>query len=92
MNTAVAVIGLLAGKPGVAGAGLLAKSSESTSYEWPEIKKVYVYPKQKVIYLKAGLLGPIRMYCTSENYAAVERMVREKARNARFSEKSTPFF
>jgi hypothetical protein len=92
MNTAVAIIGVLAGKPGVAGAGLLAKSSESISYEWPEIKKVIVYPKQKVIYLKAGLLGPIRMYCTSENFAAVERMVREKARNARFTEKNSPFF
>jgi hypothetical protein len=92
MNTAVAIIGVLAGKPGVAGAGLLAKSSESISYEWPEIKKVIVYPKQKVIYLKAGLLGPIRMYCTSENYAAVERMVRENARNASFKEKNSPFF
>lgn len=92
MNTAVVVIGALAGKPGVAGAGLLAKSSETNSYEWPEIKKVIVYPKQKVIYLKAGLLGPIRLYCTSENYTAVERMAREKARNASFIKKNGPFF
>jgi hypothetical protein len=92
INSAVTILGTLARSPGTAGAGLLAKSSETVSYEWPEIKKVIVYPRQKVIYLKAGLLYPLRLYCTAENYADVERMVREKAANASFGEKRSALF
>jgi hypothetical protein len=92
MNTAVTIIGALARSPGTAGAGLLAKSSESMYVTWPEVKKVTVYRKQKVIDLRVGLIRPLRLYCTAENYQAVERMIREKAGKASFREKNGPLF
>jgi hypothetical protein len=92
MNTAVTIIGVLARSPGTAGTGLLAKSSESMYAIWPEVKKVTVYRTKKVIDLRVGLIRPLRLYCTAENYQAVERMVREKAGNARFTEKNGPLF
>jgi hypothetical protein len=87
MDSAVAIIGLLTGNIRVAGAGLLAKSNEVILAKWPQIKKVTIYRNQKVIALKMGLLTPLRLYCLIENFAAVERMIREKAKNATFVEK-----
>ncbi len=87
MNTAVTIIGLLTGNMQVTGAGLLAKSRETILVFWPEIKKVTVYGSQKVIALRMGLLTPVRLYCLDENFAAVESMIREKAKNATFVSK-----
>jgi hypothetical protein len=87
MNSAVTIIGVLTGNIQVAGAGLMAGSRETIVASWPEIKKVTVYGNQKVIALKMGLLTPMRLYCLDENFAAVERMIREKAKNATFVEK-----
>jgi hypothetical protein len=87
MNKLVTIVGLLSGKPGVAGAGLLAGSNEAVFAPWRDIKKVTIYRRKKVIALKMGLLTPLRLFCTEENFAAVERMIREKAKNAAVSEK-----
>jgi hypothetical protein len=87
MNTAVTIIGVLTGNLQVTGAGLLAKSRETTVASWPEIKKVTFYGDQKVINLRMGLLTPMRLYCLDENFAAVESMIREKAKGATFISK-----
>jgi hypothetical protein len=84
MNTAVTIIGILTGNIQATGAGLLARSRETTVASWPEIKKVTVHGNQKVIDLRMGLLTPMRLYCLDENFAAVERMIRENAKNATF--------
>jgi hypothetical protein len=87
MNTAVTIIGILTGNMQVTGAGLMAKSRETIVASWPEIKKVTVYRNQKVIALRMGLLTPMRLYCLDENFAAVESMIREKAKKATFVNK-----
>lgn len=87
MNSAVTIIGVLTGNLQVTGAGLMAKSRETIVASWPEIKKVTVYGNQKVIEVRMGLLTPMRLYCLDENFAAVESMIREKAKNATFVKK-----
>jgi uncharacterized membrane protein YedE/YeeE len=87
IDSAVAIIGMLTGNIRVAGAGLLAKSNEALLAEWPKIKKVTIYRNQKVIALKIGLLTPMRLYCLNDNFAAVEGMIREKAKKATFVDK-----
>jgi hypothetical protein len=87
MNSAVTIIGVLTGNMQVTGAGLMAGARETIVASWPEIKKVTVYGNQKVINLRMGLLTPMRLYCLDENFAAVERMIRENAKNATFISK-----
>jgi uncharacterized membrane protein len=87
LNKLVTIIGFLSGKPGVAGAGMLAGANESVFARWQDIKKVTIYRKRKVISMKIGLLTPLRLFCTEKNFAAVERMIRENAKEAAISEK-----
>lgn len=84
LNTLTTVVGLLAGSAQAAGAGLLAKSREDFFAPWGDVRKVTVYRKRKVIALSVGLLTPLRVYCTDENFAAVESAIRENAKRAIF--------
>jgi hypothetical protein len=87
INKAVTIAGVLTGNMQVTGAGLMAMGREVLLAPWPDIKKVTFYRNRKVIALKMGLLTPMRIYCEDENFAAVERMIREKAKKATFVEK-----
>lgn len=87
VNKLVTAVGILTGKPGLAGAGLLAGANEAVFAPWRNIKKVTVYRKKKVIAMKIGLLTPLRLFCTEENFADVERVIREKAKKASFVER-----
>jgi hypothetical protein len=75
VNTAIAIIGALAGKPGVAGAGLLAKSQESGFFGWDMVYKVIYFPNSRVISLKNTWRTVVRLYCTEENYEEVRAIV-----------------
>lgn|GEM_PF-1228269 len=75
VNTAVVILGALAGKPGVAGAGLLAKSQESGFIPWDTVYKVIYFPNSRVISLKNTWRTIVRLYCTEENYEEVKAIV-----------------
>lgn len=74
-NRLALILGLLSGKPGAAGAGLLAVSREIRAVRWADVRQVLLYPEQCVIVLKGGLLETIHLYCTVQNYAAVNALV-----------------
>lgn len=90
LNTAVVILGALAGKPGTAGAGLMAKSQESQRYLWLQIHRVDLFPRQRVIALRNSWRTLMRIYCTPDNYEVVartavegiERTARIRARQA----------
>jgi hypothetical protein len=82
LNTLTTVVGLLAGSAQAAGAGLLAKSREDFFVAWRDVRKVTVYRKKKVIALNVGLLTPLRVYCTDENFAAVEQAIMKNTKKA----------
>jgi hypothetical protein len=79
-NRAAVVAGALGGRPGVAGAGLIAASQEAVSIAWTDVKRVNEHPDQRVISLMNGWRVVIRLYCTPENYAAARDFIRARAK------------
>lgn len=82
LNTLTTIVGLLAGSAQTAGAGLLAKSREDFFVPWRDVRKVTVYRRKKIIALNVGLLTPLRVYCTDENFAAVEQAIMKNTKKA----------
>ncbi len=74
MNSAVVMIGFLAGKPGVAGSGMLARSQELQMFPWAEVYRVDLYPSRNVVVLRNSWRTTARLYCTPENYEQVASM------------------
>jgi hypothetical protein len=81
-NRAAIVAGILAAKPGVAGAGLLAQSQEEGIVEWEEIRKLKLYPSLCAISVMNSWRVVIRLYCTPENYLAITETLKRKATQA----------
>jgi hypothetical protein len=79
LNRAAIIIGLLARRPGAAGAGLLAVSQESGSILWEDIHRIREYPSLRVISLMNSWRVVVRVYCTPENYSRVAESVRSRA-------------
>lgn len=77
MNKAVVVLGFLAGKPGVAGSGMLAQSQETQLFPWVDVYRVDLFPGRRVVVLRNGWRTVARLYCTAENYEAAARMAVE---------------
>jgi hypothetical protein len=79
LNRAAIILGLLAGKPGTAGAGMMAASQEARGFDWEDIHKVKEYPEQRVLSLMNSWRVVVRLYCTPENYPSVLEMVRARS-------------
>ena len=81
-NTAVAILGAVAGKPGVVGAGLLAKAQEGEFFEWSDVFRVNLDSDRHVVILRNTWRTIVRLYCTPENYEAVAQMALEGVERA----------
>jgi hypothetical protein len=75
-NKIAVVAGVLAGKPGVTGAGLLAQSGSSQSARWSAIAKARYHPGSRTVSLSNSWRTVINLFCTAENYDAVAAAVR----------------
>lgn len=79
INGLTVTLGLLSGKPGVAGAGMLAQSRQDQTIRWKNIRKVRRYPKICTIMVHGGFAEHLALFCTPDNYPAVDALVREQA-------------
>jgi hypothetical protein len=70
-NRLAAVVGAMAGKPGVAGAGLIAMHDEERSAVWSSIAAAIYNPARRTITLKNSWRTVLHVFCTPENYDAV---------------------
>jgi hypothetical protein len=77
LNTAVIILGCLAGKPGVAGSGFLARAQERQFFGWVDVFKVELFPGRRVVVLRNGWRTVARLYCTADNYEAAARIATE---------------
>lgn len=79
-NAAI-LAGALTGRPGVAGAGFLAKSEQNVFIPWKNVKSAKVRGRYVLI---KGPWGdkPIGLYCTPENFAQVQDIVARYTGNA----------
>ncbi len=82
-NRGAIVAGLLAGKPGVAGAGLLAESRRTESMRWRDIQRVRCHPELCVVSLMNGWRVVLRLHCPPTLYREVCSMIRANAPEAR---------
>jgi hypothetical protein len=80
LNALTTMVGLLSGSAQAAGAGLLASSREDFFVPWRDVRKVTVYGRKKVIVLNVGMLTPLRVYCTDDNFARVVQAVRKNVK------------
>jgi len=78
INTLTVVLGLLSGKPGVAGAGMLAQSRQDQLIRWKNIRKVKRYPRTHNILVHGGFAEHLALFCTPENYQEVDALVRRR--------------
>lgn len=74
VNFLLIFAGLLSGKPGYAGTGLLAQASQSGAVEWSAVHRITPYPKKYIIVLHDSWHKALILYCTPDNYESVLQM------------------
>ena len=68
INSLAFIFGILLGKPGVAGAGLLAQARQDETIKWKNIKNVKYRPKYNMILIKGNFAENMAVFCTKDNY------------------------
>lgn len=81
-NKVAVVAGVLTGRPGVTGAGLLAASNSEQRIAWNAVAKVRYHKAWNAITLGNSWRTMVTLFCTAENYEAVAAAV-AKAMEAR---------
>lgn len=76
INALAIFFGLLAGKPAVAGAAMLAQSRQEVLLNWRSIKRVKYIPCKDVVMIKGGITENMAVFCTKDNYNDVEAFIR----------------
>jgi len=80
INALTVVLGLFSGKPGVAGAGVLAQSKQEVFLKWNRVRKVTYKTRSHTILLRGGWTDSIALFCTEENYLLIEQAVKIKTK------------
>ena len=75
-NRVAVVLGVFSGKPGVAGAGLLATGQESMQIRWRGVFKAVFNDRRRTIALRNAWRKILVIYCTEENYDRVAGFVK----------------
>ncbi|MEI8191286.1 MAG: hypothetical protein WCI75_16340 [candidate division NC10 bacterium] len=79
-STVAVLAGVLAGKAGAVGAGLLAESEQNVFIPWKDITKIKVKTWRRFIHVKREWgYKPIGLYCTPENFPQVMDILRQYA-------------
>ena len=80
INGLTVVLGLLSGKPAVAGAGVLAQSRQDVLVKWGSIKKIKELPRSNTIMVYGGFAQNIAVFCIPENYQQIREHIASKVR------------
>ena len=75
-NKIAVVAGILTGRPGLAGAGLIAQSSSHQRAVWNAIARARYHPAWRTVSLSNGWRTVLNLFCSRENYDAVAASVR----------------
>jgi hypothetical protein len=76
--------GVLSGKPGLAGAGLLARSERDAFIPYAEVTQAKFRKRSRLIEVKGGFLQkPIGLFCQPETYQPAEDCLRKMCPSAR---------
>jgi hypothetical protein len=81
-NRLAIVLGALAGKPGLLGAGLINRSRETEGVEWDGAFRAVQRPERHLIVFKGSWRSLLLVQCLADNYARVAALVeREMSRH-----------
>jgi protein-S-isoprenylcysteine O-methyltransferase Ste14 len=83
-------LGLLTGRPSVAGSGAIAASREYVDIKWKETYKARYYPAAKIITLMNSWRGVVRLYCTAENFDEIKTYIEKQIAAAEKTRSSQP--
>lgn len=75
-NKIAVVAGILTGRPGLAGAGLIAQSSSHQMAAWSAVAQARYNPAWRTVSLSNGWRTVLNLFCTKENYDDVAAAVR----------------
>jgi hypothetical protein len=76
--SAALVAGLLSGKPGLLGSGLLARSEQDVFIPYPQVTRLKVNARRRYVVVRGDWAQkPIGLYCTEENFPEVLRLLKE---------------
>jgi len=78
INGLLIAMGLFFGNPTAVGTGMISQSRQVMHIRWKSIRKVKYYPEGHTILVRGGYMEKIAVFCTPENYAEVERIVRKR--------------
>jgi hypothetical protein len=84
------VLGLLTGKPGAAGAGMLTLSHTRQSTTWRTVQKVRINGRRRMIELSNGWRTIMVLYCTPDNHEGAVRMVNAHVPKHMARQRSSP--
>lgn len=82
-NRLAILLGVLAGKPGAVGAGLLGRDQEHTRLEFSELRWVRFSPGAAVISLRDKWFRHVRLYCRPDDYSQAEALVAQGLERAK---------
>lgn len=74
-NRLAIVVGVLAGKPGAVGAGLIGEAGASTRVAWPSVVSLRFYPRWGVIALRNVWRTTMLVFCSPEDYERIREFV-----------------
>jgi hypothetical protein len=74
-NRLAILLGLLARRPGVAGAGMLGVSQEAMSFDWDEVYSAIYYPSENVVTLLNNWRVILRLYVPPGEFEKVRELV-----------------
>lgn len=80
INSMLIALGLISGNLTAAGTGMIANSRQTMSLKWKQILKVQYDRKRCVILLRGGFADKMAVFCTRENYATVEAIIRKSVK------------
>jgi hypothetical protein len=80
VNALAVMMGLLSGRPAVAGAGMMAQSKQEVFLGWSRVRRVKYRPRSRTILLRGGWTENVALFCTQGNYPMVEQLVMVKTR------------
>lgn len=80
LDRASTVGSVVLGSMGGTGAGLIAMSQEFNILSWQDVRYISVYPAvRSLVFRSQYLIGPVVLYCTEENFIAVQAMAKKFA-------------
>lgn len=77
-NRLAIVLGVLSGKPGLLGAGLIGRSREAEAVEWDGAFRAVRRPERHLIVLKGPWRSLMLVQCLDDNYARVAALVEQE--------------